>query len=105
MRLDLAQVQGQPIRFRRGQLFLSGTAGADRQTASPDRLGTGHIQHGCAALCRLWGPKRFIELIARSYAHARGFDEDEAVRLTMEARTAFWTRYSKRHPIDFPLKL
>lgn len=69
------------------------------------RFGKVNMEDGCAALRRLWGPKRFIELIARSYARARGFDEDEAVRLTMQARTAFWTRYSKRHPIDFPLEL
>lgn len=63
------------------------------------------IKDGCAALRRLWGPKRFIELIARHYAQARCFNEEEAVRLTMEARTAFWTRYSRRHPVDFPLEL
>ena len=69
------------------------------------RFGKVDIKDGCAALRRLWGPKRFIELIARHYAQARGFDEEEAVRLTMQARTAFWTRYSSRHPIDFPLEL
>ena len=63
------------------------------------------IEDGCAALCRLWGPKRFIELTARSYATARGFDPDQAVRITMQARNAFWTRYSRRHPIEFPLEL
>ena len=69
------------------------------------RFGKVDIKDGCAALRRLWGPKRFIELIARSYAVARGFDEDEAVRLTMAARTAVWTRYQRRHPVDFPLEL
>lgn len=69
------------------------------------RFGKVDMTDGCAALRRLWGPKRFIELIARSYATARGFDEDEAVRLTMEARTAFWTRYQRRHPVEFPLEL
>ena len=69
------------------------------------RFGKVDIKDGCAALRRLWGPKRFIELIARSYAQARGFDENETVRFTMEARTAFWTRYQRRHPVDFPLEL
>lgn len=69
------------------------------------RFGRVDMQDGCAALCRLWGPKRMIELIARSYARARGFNEDEAVRLTMQARTAFWTRYQRRHPLNFPLEL
>lgn len=70
------------------------------------RFGKVNIKDGCATLRRLWGSKRFIELIARSYALNRGFDEDEAVRLTMEARTAFWTRYQRRHPQPpFPLEL
>lgn len=69
------------------------------------RFGPVSIKDGCAALRRLWGPKRFIELIARRYADARGFDENRAVQLTMQARTAFWTRYQRRHPVDFPLEL
>ena len=70
------------------------------------RFGKVGIEDGCAALCRLWGPKRFIECTARSYARARSFNEDEAVRLTMQARTAFWTRYQRRgHTVDFNLEL
>ena len=69
------------------------------------RFGKVGMKDGCAALCRLWGPKRFIELIARSYADARGYNQDKAVRLTMQARTAFWTRYRRRHPVEFPLEL
>jgi hypothetical protein len=70
------------------------------------RFGKVGIEDGCAALCRLWGPKRFIEYTARSYARARSFNEDEAVRLTMQARTAFWTRYQRRgHTVDFYLEL
>ena len=70
------------------------------------RFGKVNIQQGCATLCRLWGPKRLTELVARSYAQARGFDEDEAVSLTMQARTAYWNRYLRRgHTIDFPLEL
>jgi len=69
------------------------------------RFGKVDIKDGCAALRRLWGPKRFIELIARSYAQARGLDEEQAVHLTMQARAAFWTRYSRRHPVKFRLEL
>ena len=69
------------------------------------RFGKVGIKDGCTALCRLWGPKRFVELVARSYAASRGFDPDEATRLTMQARTAFWTRYQRRHPVLFPLDL
>ena len=72
-----------------------------------NRMRFGHvgIKDGCTALCRMWGPKRFVELIARSYATARGFDPDQAVTLTLQARTAFWTRYRRRHPVLFPLEL
>ena len=70
------------------------------------RFGKVTMQQGCATLCRLWGPKRLTELVARSYAQARAFDEEEAVSLTMQARTAYWTRYLGRgHTIDFPLEL
>ena len=69
------------------------------------RFGKVNIKDGCASLCRLWGPKHFIELIARRYADARGFDENRAVQLTMQARTKFWTRYQRRHPLEFPLEL
>ena len=69
------------------------------------RFGPVPLKDGCAALRRLWGPKRFIELIARSYAQSRGYNPDEAVALTMRARTAFWVRYQRRHPVDFPLEL
>ena len=69
------------------------------------RFGTVDIQDGCAALRRLWGPKRFIELTACSYAEARGLDQEESVRLTMQARAAFWTRYLRRHSVPFSIEL
>ena len=70
------------------------------------RFGKVSMKDGCATLCRLWGPKRLTELVARSYAKTRGFDEEEALQLTMQARTAYWTRYQRRgHSIDFPLEL
>lgn len=70
------------------------------------RFGKVSMKDGCATLCRLWGPKRLTELVTRSYAKARGFDEEEALQLTMQARTAYWTRYLRRgHTIDFPLEL
>lgn len=70
------------------------------------RFGRVDMKTGCATMCRLWGPKRLTELVARSYARGRGLDEDEAVRLTMKARTAYWKRYCRRHhPVEFPLEL
>ena len=69
------------------------------------RFGKVSMQDGCATLCRLWGPKRFTELVVRSYATARGLDQEQAVRLTMQARTAYWTRFMRRHSVEFPLEL
>ena len=70
------------------------------------RFGKVGMKQGCSTLCRLWGPKRLTELVARSYAQARRFDVDEALSLTMQARTAYWTRYQRRHhPLEFPLEL
>ncbi len=69
------------------------------------RFGKVNMEDGCQALCRLWGPKRFIELVARSYAAARGYDTARAVELTMQARVKFWTRYRRRHPVEFDLEL
>lgn len=70
------------------------------------RFGKVSMEQGCSTLCRLWGPKRLTELVARSYARERGFDEEQAVTRTMQARTAYWTRYLHRgHTIDFPLEL
>ncbi len=63
------------------------------------------LARGCANFARLWGPKRFIQLIVREYARLRGFDADEAERLAMDARTAFWQRFSKRHKVKFHLEL
>lgn len=63
------------------------------------------MARGCANFARLWGAKRFIQLIVREYAQLRGFDADEAERLTMAARTAFWLRFSKRHKVKFKLEL
>lgn len=63
------------------------------------------MARGCANFARLWGPKRFIQLIVREYAQLRGFDTVEAERLAMAARTAFWQRFSKRHKVKFKLEL
>ena len=63
------------------------------------------ILRGCRNFARLWGPKRFIQLIVRRYAQIRGFDPDEAERICMEARTRFWRRFAKRHKVKFKLEL
>lgn len=56
------------------------------------------IERGLANMCRLWGPKDFIILLARHYASARHGNEEEAIRLILKERKRFWTSYLKRHP-------
>ena len=63
------------------------------------------MARGCANFARLWGPKRFIQIIVREYALRRGFNANEAERLALAARTAFWQRFSKRHKVKFKLEL
>lgn len=67
-----------------------------------DRFG---IKQGCANFARLWGPKRFIEILVAEYARLRKFDEQEAIGIAMYSRRKFWTRYRKRHKVKFKLEL
>lgn len=62
-------------------------------------------RHGCLNFIRLWGPKRFFELLVRAYAEARGFDSDACVAFALERRRQFWTRYGKKHRVMFNLEL
>ncbi len=68
-------------------------------------FGSVDIRRGCANFARLWGPKRFIELLVAEYARLRGFDVQEAIGIAMECRRKFWTRYSKHHEVEFKLEL
>lgn len=63
------------------------------------------IKQGCANFARLWGPKRFIEILVAEYARLRKFDEQEAIDIAMYSRRKFWTRYRKRHKVKFKLEL
>jgi serine/threonine protein kinase len=63
------------------------------------------MQHGCANFARLWGPKQFIEVLAKAYAQQRGFDEEQAVKITMKYRARFWKRFLKKHTVSFEVEL
>lgn len=63
------------------------------------------IQKGIKNLTRLWGPKRFIQLLVRKYASIRHFNEDAAEMLAMAERTRFWKKYQKKYEIPFQLEL
>lgn len=63
------------------------------------------MKDGCKSFSRLWGPKRFIQLMVEEYAHQRNFPPSACVEITMKARANFWKRYMKKHEIEFKLEL
>ena len=48
------------------------------------------IDTACRNFCRLWGKEDFFLLLAKEYAKARGFDENECIRLTVKYWKRFW---------------
>ena len=69
------------------------------------RFGVVDMENGCKSFCRLWGPKRFIQLLVEVYARERHFDLDTCVDITMKARVNFWQHYQKKREIEFKLEL
>lgn len=66
-------------------------------------FGTVSMEKGCSNFARLWGPKRFIQLIVEAYARRRGFDVETCLQLAFKSRSHFWQRYLKSHEqIPFP---
>lgn len=63
------------------------------------------IKEGLRTLCKLWGPKEFIRILASEYALVRNVDVDDSVDYVMKKRAKFWKRYGKKHPIEFQLEL
>ena len=63
------------------------------------------IHAGLYNLRRMWGPKRFSELLFRHYAEQRGADARQAVATGMEMRRKFWTTYLKKHDVPFHVEL
>lgn len=72
-----------------------------------NRMSFGQVgmKKGCENFKRIWGPKRFMQLVAEHYARERGFDVSRTVELVMKYRTKFWTRYIKKHDKPFPIEL
>lgn len=62
------------------------------------------MEQGCKNFARLWGPKAFICRLVKAYARLRHFDEQQALRIALQARRKFWTRYQRHHEIEFPLE-
>lgn len=63
------------------------------------------MSDGAKSFSRLWGPKRFIQLLVQAYARLRGFDPDACMAVTMEERARFWTHYQKKREMEFTLEL
>lgn len=45
------------------------------------------MEQGCRSFARLWGPKRFLQLLVRGYARLRSFDTQQAEDILMEEKT------------------
>ena len=69
------------------------------------RFGAVSMNDGAKSFARLWGPKRFIQLLVEEYAHQRGFNPEACVAITMKERARFWTRYQKKREMEFKLEL
>ncbi len=63
------------------------------------------MEKGCKSFARLWGPKRFMQLLVRRYAMLRDFNPDQAETILMCERKAFWMRYQKKHTLEFEPEL
>ena len=48
------------------------------------------LDTACRNFCRLWGKEDFFILLAKEYAKARGFDEEQCIRLTITYWKRFW---------------
>lgn len=69
-------------------------------------FGTVSMKKGCRNFSRLWGPKRFYQIMIEAYAHRRGFDTDKCLQLAYRSRARFWQHYLRSHEqVPFPLEL
>lgn len=69
------------------------------------KFGTVSREEGCANFARLWGQKSMFRLIAREYARARGFNEEECEQLVLKSRYNVWEKVSRKKEIEFKLEL
>ncbi|WP_321519738.1 lipopolysaccharide kinase InaA family protein [uncultured Bacteroides sp.] len=72
-----------------------------------NRMSFGEVskEKGCANFARLWGETNFFEILASEYAKTRGFDNEECIHLVLEARSKFWNKFKRKHPVDFDLDI
>ena len=69
------------------------------------RFGTVTIEDACKNFARLWGPKRFMQILIKEYCAIRNFDAVKAETLLMQERRKFWKLYMSKHEMEFKPEL
>lgn len=59
------------------------------------------ILKGCDNIKKMWGSRELISIMVRSYACARGFDENTCEEVVMRQRRNFWRHYKDRDKLPF----
>lgn len=65
-------------------------------------FGTVSMKQGCANFCRLWGNREMLTYIAREYAKARNYDEEQCIALVLHYHNKFWKSFTKKHKDKSP---
>ena len=93
--------------YKSGQHTQPSESSFDFSVVDINRMHFGPVsmQKGCRSFARLWGPKRFVQLLVEEYARRRGFDETACVDITMKTRRRFWRHYQKKRDLEFNLEL
>lgn len=68
-------------------------------------FGAVSINKGCANFARLWGQTDFFLVLARSYAEARGYNEEQCRNRILKYRRRFWKQYRLKHEVRFPIDI
>lgn len=84
-------------------LFKEEKGGVNFYLVDINRVRFGHVSiaEGCKNFARLWGRESLFRLIAEKYAQERQGDPEICVKLVLQARERFWSRYLKKHPMPF----
>ncbi|WP_158611151.1 lipopolysaccharide kinase InaA family protein [Prevotella sp. OH937_COT-195] len=67
------------------------------------RFGEVGMHEGCRNMKKMWGSRRLVGIMVRSYARARGFDEDACEKETMALRRTFWKNYKDKDKLPFKI--
>ena len=59
---------------------------------------------GCENIKKMWGSRELISIMVRSYACARGFDENTCEEVVMRLRRNFWRHYKDKEGLPFKIE-